>query len=353
MATVKTPDLNVSPRSGSTPAGGELPSGRATSAPEPRSASGTGSSGRRDFYREALERSRREQGSGGRAFPEDTRPLERHDAAGAFPEALRSYDHREDARGGGAGNGYGAQGAYAWGRQMEEAQGRRDAELHLPASRSAGVRTHQGLWAEEREVDRVQEWRGRAQHEEERQGHGHHTGRKVAMAALGTAAGVGVGLMRRSGRWHKEPLCAGEIMTRGVRTVLPDQSVWEVARLMREENVGIVPVTDTSGRLLGVVTDRDLVMRTTAEDRLPSKVRVADVMSADDLEVVTADDSVHQVIFLMGKNQVRRIPVVARDNRLLGIIAMADIANRAEEDDELQEALERISARRSFWTRQG
>ena len=72
-----------------------------------------------------------------------------------------------------------------------------------------------------------------------------------------------------------------------------------------------------------------------ADDRLPSNVRVADVMSADDLEVVTADDTVHQVIYLMGKNQVRRIPVVARDNRLLGIIAMADIARRADLDEEL------------------
>ncbi|NMO22145.1 CBS domain-containing protein [Pyxidicoccus fallax] len=175
----------------------------------------------------------------------------------------------------------------------------------------------------------------------------------MALAAAGLgAAGVGLGLMRR-GRWAKEPLCASDVMSRGMKTVLPEQTLREVARLMREENVGIVPVTDMQGRLLGVVTDRDLVVRAMSEDRQPSQVRVSDIMSSEDLEVATPDDSIHDLIELMGRKQVRRIPVVERDNRLVGIIAMADIATRAEFDEELQEALERISSRRSFWSRLG
>jgi CBS domain-containing protein len=154
----------------------------------------------------------------------------------------------------------------------------------------------------------------------------------------------------RTGRWQREPLTATEIMTRDPRTVTPEMPLAEVASLMKSENCGIVPVVDAERRLLGVVTDRDLVMRTLAEGRSADGVVVRDVMT-DDVEAVTAHDPVRQVIELMGRSQVRRIPVVDRQDRLLGIISMADVANRADYDEDLQDALERISARRSFWAR--
>ncbi len=154
---------------------------------------------------------------------------------------------------------------------------------------------------------------------------------------------------RRRG-WQRETLVAREIMTRDVKTVMPDSPLAEVAALMRSENCGIVPVVDGERRLLGVVTDRDIVVRTLAEGRSPETAVARDVMT-DDVSGVTADDPVREIIELMGRSQVRRIPVVDRNDRLLGIISMADIANRADYDEDLQDALERISARRSFWAR--
>ncbi|MGZ3457629.1 MAG: CBS domain-containing protein [Archangium sp.] len=154
----------------------------------------------------------------------------------------------------------------------------------------------------------------------------------------------------RRGRWKREPLMAREIMTRHVKGVHLDSSLREVARVMKEEDCGIVPVVDERGRLQGVLTDRDVVIRTLAEGRPPDNMHARDIMT-DDVEAVTPDEDIHSIIALMGRRQVRRVPVVERDDRLAGIISMADIATRADYDEELQEALDRISARRSFWSR--
>ncbi|HEX8441359.1 CBS domain-containing protein [Archangium sp.] len=154
----------------------------------------------------------------------------------------------------------------------------------------------------------------------------------------------------RGGRWKREPLNAREIMTRHVKSARVDSSLRDVARIMKDEDCGIVPVVDERGRLRGLLTDRDLVIRTLAEGRPPDTLLARDVMT-DDVEAVTPDEDIHGIIALMGRRQVRRIPVVERDDRLVGIISMADIATRADYDEELQEALDRISARRSFWSR--
>ncbi len=342
MATIKNPDVNrdVGDTNRELSASGnydDVANGRGSRAQDVAGRQTYGTTGslagssttQRDFYREALARStsRGESWRSGREGREEYRPV----------------DRREDS----SVQGYGqVPGRYA------ETQGRTEGWRDVGGQRERG----EGFRGQESyragpgpEVYRGEEWQGQQGPRHE----GGHTGRTVALAAAGLgAAGVGLGLLRR-GRWAKEPLVASEVMSRGVKTVLPEHTLHEVARLMREENVGIVPVTDAVGRLLGVVTDRDLVVRAMSEDRLPSKVRVADIMSSDDLEVVTPDESVHEVIELMGKKQVRRIPVVERDNRLVGIIAMSDIATRAEFDEELQEALERISSRRSFWSRLG
>jgi CBS domain-containing protein len=155
---------------------------------------------------------------------------------------------------------------------------------------------------------------------------------------------------QRRGRWRREPVLARDIMTSSPRSVRPDASLREVARIMRDENTGIVPVCEADGRLLGVVTDRDIVMRTLASEESPAEATARDVMT-DDVEAVTPDENLHDVVHLMGEHQVRRIPVVERDDRLVGIISMADVATRADYDEDLQDALEEISARRSFWSR--
>lgn len=155
---------------------------------------------------------------------------------------------------------------------------------------------------------------------------------------------------RRGRLWDREATTAREVMTANPRAVKPEATLREVAQIMMDENCGIVPVCDVRGQLLGVITDRDIVMRTLKDDRPWTQWRADDVMS-DEIECVTPDNSLEDVIHLMGRKQVRRVPVVDRNDRLLGMISMADVANRADQDEELQHALDRISKRRSFWSR--
>lgn len=155
---------------------------------------------------------------------------------------------------------------------------------------------------------------------------------------------------RRSRIWEREPHEAQDIMTRSPKSVNGNATLREVAQIMRDENCGIVPVVDDASRLVGLVTDRDMVMRTYETERHWNQVRAHEVMSRD-LHAVTPDESIHDVIKMMSKHQVRRVPVVDQFDRLVGMISMADVANRAHEDEELQHALDRISKRRSFWTR--
>jgi CBS domain-containing protein len=148
--------------------------------------------------------------------------------------------------------------------------------------------------------------------------------------------------------WQREPLAARDVMTRNPKTVSRQSAHREAAAIMRDENCGVLPVVDSAGRLEGILTDRDIVVRGVAHDRAV-ELRIEDVMT-DDVSAVTEDEPLTSVLDLMGRKQIRRVPVVDRDDRLLGIISMADIANRADYDEDLQDAFERISSRRSFWS---
>ncbi|HET6284545.1 MAG TPA: CBS domain-containing protein [Polyangia bacterium] len=145
-------------------------------------------------------------------------------------------------------------------------------------------------------------------------------------------------------RWQRQAITAAEIMTRDVETVTPDSSLQEVAALMKSANCGIVPVVDANQTLVGLVTDRDIVVRACAAGLSPAQTRAKDVMTAD-IEAVTEDEDIKDVVDLMGQKQIRRIPVVDRNDRLVGIISMADVANRADNEEDLGEALERVSAK--------
>ncbi len=148
--------------------------------------------------------------------------------------------------------------------------------------------------------------------------------------------------------WQREPLAARDVMTRNPKTVTRQSSHREAASIMREENCGVVPVCDAAGRLEGILTDRDIVVRGVANESF-AQLQVQEVMT-DDVSAVTEDEPLTSVLDLMGRKQIRRVPVVDRNDRLLGIISMADIANRADYDEDLQDAFERISSRRSFWS---
>jgi len=137
-----------------------------------------------------------------------------------------------------------------------------------------------------------------------------------------------------------------EIMTKNVKTATRETSLREVAAIMRDGDMGAVPVVE-SGKLVGIVTDRDIVVRSVAEGRNADS-SVAEAMTTE-LFTVKPDDFVFEAIRLMGDKQVRRIPVVTTDGELAGIIAMADVALEMEDEREIAETLEEISSGSAFW----
>ncbi len=130
-----------------------------------------------------------------------------------------------------------------------------------------------------------------------------------------------------------------EIMTRDVVTIPSTMTIAEVARAMRENDIGSLPVVD-DGKLVGVITDRDIVMRIVAEGRDPQVELTLDHLTKD---VLTAapDWSSEQASELMAREQIRRMPVVD-GGLLVGYLALADIA-ATDEDKEVGDTLEKIS----------
>ena len=134
---------------------------------------------------------------------------------------------------------------------------------------------------------------------------------------------------------------AEEIMSRNPRTVTPETAVVEAARLMKSEDVGVLPVveSESSRRLVGIVTDRDIAIRVVAEGKSAASVR--DAMTAG-ASTCKSSDSVKDVMALMGREQVRRVPIVDDRGELVGIIAQADIVLEGD-DERAEETIEKIS----------
>ncbi len=132
---------------------------------------------------------------------------------------------------------------------------------------------------------------------------------------------------------------AQDIMSKNPRTVTPEATVREAARLMQEEDVGIVPVVDQD-RLVGLITDRDIAIRVVAEGR--SDARVREVMSENPKSMRPSDD-VNDVLEMMGREKVRRVPITDDRGALVGIVAQADIVREAPNDKRAEETIEQIS----------
>ena len=130
-----------------------------------------------------------------------------------------------------------------------------------------------------------------------------------------------------------------EAMTEDPRSIGPSVSVVEAARLMREGDIGSLPITDDE-KLVGMITDRDITTRVVAEAADPKMTAVGDVYSQD-LVSVEPDQELEEALRLMARHQVRRLPVV-EDGRLVGIVAQADIALR-ENEKKTGELVEAIS----------
>ena len=130
-----------------------------------------------------------------------------------------------------------------------------------------------------------------------------------------------------------------DVMTSNPTTVERSTSVLEAAKVMAGEDVGPLPVTE-GGRLVGIVTDRDVVVRVLADERDPQSTTVGDICSSD-LVTVTPEDDLEQALRTMASAQVRRLPVVEGD-RIIGIVAQADVARQAPEQ-QTGEIVEEIS----------
>jgi len=128
-----------------------------------------------------------------------------------------------------------------------------------------------------------------------------------------------------------------DIMTRSIAAVGRDETLHAAARRMREMDVGALPVTDGQA-LVGMVTDRDIVVRGVAEGMVSQEALVADVMTEDVLSC-NESDTVEAVMAQMGDAQVRRLPVLGASHELVGIVALADLATRqsAPTDETLRE----------------
>jgi CBS domain-containing protein len=135
-----------------------------------------------------------------------------------------------------------------------------------------------------------------------------------------------------------------DVMTKDPVCGTPDDLVVDVAQLMLDEDIGPIPIVeDQNGKkLIGIVTDRDLAIKVVAEGRDPKSTKVADVMTRS---VITcrADEPVQTALDAMAEHQLRRIPVVDKDERIVGIIAQADVATRIDEPETTAEMVKEIS----------
>jgi CBS domain-containing protein len=134
-----------------------------------------------------------------------------------------------------------------------------------------------------------------------------------------------------------------DVMTREPACCQPTDSLVRVAQTMKSEDVGAIPIVEGSSRqLVGMVTDRDIVVKALATGRSPEQTTVREVMTTD-LVTCREDEEVTSAVSRMAERQVRRIPVVDRGGSLTGIIAQADVATRVHKDQTTGELVEAIS----------
>jgi CBS domain-containing protein len=135
-----------------------------------------------------------------------------------------------------------------------------------------------------------------------------------------------------------------DVMTQDPVCCLPTDTVSQAAQLMKDENVGSIPVVEDEQtmKLIGIVTDRDLALQVVAPEWDAETTQVDEVMT---YEVITchADDDLQKAVDAMSKHQLRRLPVVDGDGRIVGIISQADVATQVEKSEEVAEMVKEIS----------
>jgi CBS domain-containing protein len=135
-----------------------------------------------------------------------------------------------------------------------------------------------------------------------------------------------------------------EVMTNDPVCCLPSDMVVKAAKLMKTGNVGSIPVIESekTRKLVGIITDRDLVMKAVAEGKDPKSTKVAAVMTAK-VVCCQSEDDLQKAMDAMAKNQLRRIPIIDKDGRILGIISQADVATRVDKPKRTAAMVKEIS----------
>lgn len=135
-----------------------------------------------------------------------------------------------------------------------------------------------------------------------------------------------------------------EVMTNNPVCCLPNDMVVKAAKLMKSGNVGSVPVIENeeTRKMVGIITDRDLAMKVVAEGKDPKSTKVAAVMTAKVVSCQSEDD-LQKAMDSMSKHQLRRIPIIEKDGRILGIISQADIATRVDKPNKTAAMVKEIS----------
>ncbi len=133
-------------------------------------------------------------------------------------------------------------------------------------------------------------------------------------------------------------------MTANPVCAAPDDTAARVAKIMKTEDVGSVPVCEgrENRKLVGIVTDRDLAIQVVAAGKDPNSVKVRDVMTREPV-TCRADQDLQTAIDAMEKHQIRRLPVIDESGQLIGIIAQADVATRNDDPDQTAELVEEVS----------
>jgi CBS domain-containing protein len=135
---------------------------------------------------------------------------------------------------------------------------------------------------------------------------------------------------------------ARDIMTKGADYIDADASVQQAAQALARQNEGALPVCNAEGRLEGVVTDRDIVVKVIAEGRDPARIKVSALANQPEVVTIGADDSAEEAIETMKRHQVRRLPVID-GHELVGMVSQADIA-RALPDEKVGDLVGVISS---------
>ena len=146
---------------------------------------------------------------------------------------------------------------------------------------------------------------------------------------------------RNQSRGDRSSQHVRDVMTANPKTVTEKDSVLDAARIMRDSDTGIVPVVN-GRKIIGLVTDRDIVVRAIADGKDINNCRVNEVMSKQ-VRTVKEDASVREVLDVMSGAQIRRVPVVNGNNELVGIVSMKDIATETNADNKVGQAVEDIS----------